>query len=178
MNELDVLRIVSERLSASGLHFMLSGSFALAYYATPRMTRDIDIVVALRAADTPRLVAAFVQDFYVDADAVRAAVQTQRLFNMMHLQSGIKVDLIIKKSEVYREVEFGRRRNVSLAGVDTWIVSREDLILSKLVWAGSTGSEMQLRDVKSLLEGSVELTYLRKWAKDLGVSGELQRLIV
>jgi hypothetical protein len=32
--ELDVLGLVSERLSTRGLPFMLTGSFALAYYAT------------------------------------------------------------------------------------------------------------------------------------------------
>ena len=47
--ELDVLNRVSEGLSAQSLPFMLTGSFALAYYATPRMTRDLDIVVALAA---------------------------------------------------------------------------------------------------------------------------------
>jgi hypothetical protein len=177
MNELEVLGIVSERLSAAGLEFMLSGSFALAYYATPRMTRDIDIVVALRAPDAGRLVAAFAQDFYVDADAVKAAVQSERLFNMMHLQSGIKVDLIIRKSEAYRRIEFERRRKVSLAGMETWIVSREDLILSKLAWAKPTGSEMQLRDVKALLGASVDMNYLLQWADVLDVRSELERLM-
>jgi len=48
--ELEVLGLVSDRLSAHGLPLMLTGSFALAYYATPRMTRDLDIVVALHCA--------------------------------------------------------------------------------------------------------------------------------
>jgi hypothetical protein len=61
--ELDVLGLVSDRLSASGLPFMLTGSFALAYYATPRMTRDLDIVVALYERDAEKLVAAFASDF-------------------------------------------------------------------------------------------------------------------
>jgi len=53
--ELDVLGLVSDRLSAHGLPFMLTGSFALAYYATPRMTRDLDIVVALNERDVDAL---------------------------------------------------------------------------------------------------------------------------
>lgn len=40
--ELDVLRIISERLQASRIPFMLTGSFALGYYGEPRMTRDQD----------------------------------------------------------------------------------------------------------------------------------------
>ena len=40
--ELDVLRIISERLRAADVPFMLKGSFALGYYGKPRMTRDLD----------------------------------------------------------------------------------------------------------------------------------------
>lgn len=47
IGELDVLRIVSERLAAAGIRYMLTGSYAMAFYATPRMTRDLDLVVEL-----------------------------------------------------------------------------------------------------------------------------------
>jgi hypothetical protein len=60
--ELDVLGFVSDRLIAVGVPFMLTGPFALAYYATPRMTRDLDIVVSLEARDVDPLVKAFAQD--------------------------------------------------------------------------------------------------------------------
>jgi len=175
--ELDVLRIVSDRLSAAGTPFMLTGSFALAYYATPRMTRDLDIVVALSERDVDTVVAAFAADFYIDAADALAAVRSERLFNLMHLESGIKVDLIVKKSADYRQVEFDRRSAVTLAGVRTWIVSREDLILSKLVWALDTGSELQRRDIAQLLTGPVALGYIRVWAPVLGVSALLDELL-
>src|SRR5450631_1660335 len=96
--ELEVLGLVSDRLSAAGVRFMLTGSFALAYYATPRMTRDLDIVVALAEREVGALVAASASDFYVDASDALAAVRSERLFNLMHLESGIKVDLIVRKS--------------------------------------------------------------------------------
>jgi hypothetical protein len=41
IHELDVLRIVGERLDRAGVPFMLTGSFALSYYGRPRMTRDL-----------------------------------------------------------------------------------------------------------------------------------------
>jgi len=177
MTELDVLRIVSERLTARGLAFMLTGSFALAYYATPRMTRDIDIVVALTSADSAGLVSAFAPDFYVDADAVQDALAAEGLFNMMHLESGIKVDLIIRRDEEYRRVEFERRAPINFASIRTWIVSREDLMLSKLVWARVGASELQLRDVRALIANDMDTNYLRHWAEVLGVSAMLEELL-
>jgi hypothetical protein len=164
-------------LSGLGIAFMLTGSFALAYYATPRMTRDLDFVAALEDGDVATLVAAFASDFYVDADDVRTAVASERLFNLMHLESGIKVDFIVRKSSEYRKVEFERRRPVTLAGMQTWIVSIEDLILSKLVWALGSASEMQRRDVRQLLAQSPDMNYIRRWAPDLGVSDLLDELM-
>ena len=125
--ELDVLRIVSDRLGRLGIPFMLTGSYAMAYYETPRMTRDLDLVVALRAADVEGLVAEFAPDFYVDPDAVLAAVRAERLFNLMHLASGIKVDMIVRKSTPYRELEFSRRTRGELSGVAVWLTSRENI---------------------------------------------------
>jgi hypothetical protein len=68
-----VLRIISERLEARALPFMLTGSFALAYYATPRMTRDLDIVVALQEKDISPLVASLAPDFIAAARRALAA---------------------------------------------------------------------------------------------------------
>jgi hypothetical protein len=138
--ELEVLKIISERLEAGRIPFMLTGSFALGYYGKPRMTRDLDFVVALLERHVERLVEAFSPDFYIDADEVRSAIKTQRMFNLMHLSSGVKVDLIVRRDSEYRQLEFGRRKPVALAGVTTWITSREDLILSKLVWAPDANS--------------------------------------
>lgn len=175
-SELDVLRIVSDRLTAQGIPFMLTGSFALAYYATPRMTRDLDVVVALEEHDIRGLVSAFDFDFYVDREAAEVAVRAKRLFNIMHLASGIKIDMIVKKATPYRELEFQRRSPIDLAGVRTWIVSREDLILSKLVWAQDSGSELQLRDVRALLNDATDMQYLRHWAAELAVDALLDRV--
>jgi len=176
IGELDVLRIVSERLETARIPYMLTGSYALAYYTTPRMTRDLDLVVSLGEDDVGTIVKVFEADFYIDADDVHSAVLSQRLFNLMHLASGIKVDLIVRKGSEYRQVEFARRLEVTMAGVKTWIVSREDLILSKLVWASDSHSELQHRDVRSLLDDSVDHEYLEQWAGRLGVA-ELMRKI-
>ena len=70
----------------------------------------------------------------------------------------------------YRRQEFTRRRVIDLGGVATWIVSREDLILSKLVWSLDSRSEMQLRDVRSLLDESTDWIYLQHWAPLLDVA--------
>jgi hypothetical protein len=68
-NELDIVRDVSARLDGAGIGYMLTGSMAMNYYAQPRMTRDIDLVVALRPGDTDRVVRLFTPDYYVSREA-------------------------------------------------------------------------------------------------------------
>jgi hypothetical protein len=177
LTDIEVLSLVGDRLGAQGIDWMLTGSVAMAYYATPRMTRDLDLVVELAPGQVRGLVAAFADDFYIDEDAALDAIASERLFNLMHLGSAIKVDLIIRKSSEYRQLEFERRKYVQFGSSHTWIVSREDLILSKLVWARDSGSDLQRRDVRQLLAGPVEIDYLDRWAPELGVSALLQELL-
>jgi hypothetical protein len=72
---------------------MLTDSFALGYYGKPRMTRDLDFVVALMEKDVDNLVAAFAPDFYIDEDSARSAIRSRWTFNLIHLGSAIKVGI-------------------------------------------------------------------------------------
>jgi hypothetical protein len=139
--ELAVLADAVGRLEQIGVPYMLTGSFALGYYAQPRMTRAVDLVVALASTDADRLVEAFGADYYVAAEAVHEAIGRRGMFNAIHLASMWKVDFVVRKDEPYRLVEFERRREVVLAGLSLWIVSREDLVISKLEWARTSRSE-------------------------------------
>jgi hypothetical protein len=69
-----------------------------------------------------------------------------------------------------------RHHCTELAGVSTWITSREDLILSKLIWAREANSELQKRDVLTLLEDSVDWPYLTEWAAKLGLNDMLEEV--
>ncbi len=61
--ELQVLKLVTGRLAEAGISYMVTGSMAVNYYAVPRMTRDIDIVVELSELDVNRAVKLFQEDF-------------------------------------------------------------------------------------------------------------------
>ena len=172
LSELEVLKDVCARLDAARIAYMLTGSMAMNYYAQPRMTRDIDIVVALEGTDAGALIASFEPDYFVPREALHSALRQQGMFNLLHLESVVKVDLIVRKQAPYRQTEFARRVQVQLPGFSAWLMSKEDLVLSKLAWAKEGGSELQMRDVRNLLSGEADLAYLRQWAPVLNV-GEL-----
>jgi hypothetical protein len=169
-NELDIVRDVSARLDAANIGYMLTGSMAMNYYAQPRMTRDIDVVIALKSADGARIVELFCTDYYVSREAVDSSIKHQSLFNLIHNESVIKVDCIICKQSEYRLMEFNRRQRIKIEDFETWIVSKEDLILSKMFWAKDSYSELQLRDVKNLVSTGCDSAYIEWWAQELGVA--------
>jgi hypothetical protein len=175
--ELDVLRDISMRLESAGIAFMLTGSMAMNFYAQPRMTRDIDLVVELDEVEAETIVNLFEEDYYVDSQAVSRAIAQRSVFNLIHNEMIIKVDCIVLKGEAYRQEEFGRRQRVALGDFQTWIVSREDLILSKLYWAKESKSEMQLRDVHNLLAPGYDTVYLNSRALTLGVEELLNEVL-
>jgi hypothetical protein len=178
LTELDVLRDVRTRLERAGIEYMLTGSLALSYYATPRMTRDVDLVIAVDPDDAERLATAFERSYYVPpVSELTRAIRARGMFNLLHVESGVKVDMVVRKDEPFRRAEFTRRARVPLAGFDAWIVSKEDLILSKLVWAKDSESELQRRDIRNLLTSGADLAYLREWALRLGVDGLLEHLL-
>ena len=156
--------------------YMLTGSMAMNYYATPRMTRDIDLVVALSATDSARIRSLFEPAYYVP-DNLEQAIVSIGIFNLVHVESVIKVDIIVRKDEIYRRAEFERRMAVDLEGARIWLVSKEDLILSKLLWAKQSASEMQRRDVQNLLATGADRAYLSHWAQRLGVAPMLEELL-
>jgi len=170
-NELEVLKVVIERLESAGIRYMVSGSVAANFYTTPRMTRDIDIVIHVREADTERIYSLFSDEFYADKDMIRDAIREKSMFNIIHNEGIIKVDFIVRKDTEYRKIEFERRRVIIFEGIDINIVSAEDLIISKLYWAKDSLSDFQIRDVRNLLKtvSGLDILYLQKWVKYLGL---------
>jgi len=167
MNELDVLLDVACKLKSVGLQYMLTGSFAMNYYAEPRMTRDIDIVVELNTSDVQKIVNTFSEEYYISENAVKEAIEKSRMFNIIHNESVVKVDFVVRKNEDFRLAEFKRRKIIKINNTDIQIVSIEDLIISKLIWAKESASEMQKKDVKNLLNQSVDNEYLGTWIDKL-----------
>ena len=176
--ELAVLQLVCERLDGAKIPYMLTGSLAAHFYATPRMTRDIDIVLELFKLDIERFFELFQGDFYVVKKSISEAVNYESIFNIIHNDSVFKVDFIIRKNSKYRATEFERRRWIELGDFGSWVVSPEDLIISKLHWAKESFSQMQMNDVKNLISSvnNLDKRYIDKWVQELGLQAIYEKV--
>ncbi len=90
----------------------------------------------------------------------------------MHREALQKVDIIVRDDRDYEIEKFERRRLVDVDRQSMWMISPEDLVLSKLVWAKDSRSELQLRDVRSIiaLQPGLDWPYMERWALRLTVA--------
>jgi hypothetical protein len=56
------------------------------------------------------------------------------MFNIIDHASGFKADFVVLKNEAFRQEEFNRRRKVDFFDKTIYVVSPEDLLISKLIW--------------------------------------------
>ncbi len=173
MTSADPLAQIVEELERAGIPHMLAGSFASTYHGDPRTTHDIDLVIDPDRRALDRLVNQLdAQRYYISPDAVDEAWERRCRFNVVMMDLGWKVDLIIRKDRPFSVEEFRRRQSADIGGVVVCIATAEDTVLSKLEWAAFGESERQLRDVAGILamrRGELDLEYIGHWVEALGL---------
>lgn len=178
--ELEVLKIVIDRLTQANIRYLLSGSLAGNFYSQPRMTRDIDIVIQISNSNVDKVYDLFKEDFYIDKSSIISAIKDKGMFNIIHNQKIVKIDFIVFQDTDYENTKFERKLTKNIEGISISIISPEDLILSKLLWAHNSRSEMQLRDVKNIIlfnKGELDWDYLRNWSIKLSIKNLLDECL-
>ena len=160
---------ITDVLDQYQIPYMLSGSIALGIYTVPRMTRDIDFVIHLEAKNLDLFVDSFKEGFYCDRDGIRdAMVGPVKMFNIIDHESGYKADFVVLKDDPFRLEEFRRRLRVDYFEKTIYVVSPEDLLISKLIWIQDFQSAVQMEDIKSLvIVDNLDWEYISKWIKQL-----------
>ena len=169
-----------KKLDGQNIPYMLSGSVSSSLHGQPRATNDADIVIAPAEEQLIAFLKSLGDDYYVNPDAARDAFKSNSVFNVIDIQNSWKADLIIRKNRPFSREEFQRRQKANIMGLDVWVVSPEDIILSKLEWAKNSESSQQLQDalgVATVQHDHLDNDYLHKWAKELQVESSLERLL-
>ncbi len=174
---------VVEVFAELGIEYHLGGSYASSIHGIPRQTQDIDFVVDLDEASVIMLLDRLPDDYYRDAEAAGEAVRSRASFNVIHLGSGVKIDLFVAGAEPYDRVELSRSCEVRLPSAPDRrlrVKSAEDTILRKLQWfrLGGETSERQWDDVLGVMQSQgpdLDFDYLELWAKRLGIEDLLDQ---
>ena len=167
MEPFELLLIISNIFEGLQIPYFVTGSIASMTYGEPRFTNDIDMVADIEDSDIPGLIHSFPeQDYYIDADSIEQAIQFKSQFNIIHLSSGLKIDVMIKKKTFFDNSRFSRIKRLRLEEKEINFASPEDVILKKMEYYKMGSSEKHLRDITGILKiykGKIDLEYLKNW---------------
>ncbi|HYO45861.1 MAG TPA: hypothetical protein VEY33_04150 [Gemmatimonadota bacterium] len=154
MSQQELLTYVGAALDRAGIDYMITGSIVSSLQGEPRLTHDLDVLLAIQSTQVDDLLDAFPGPrFYVDAQAVEGAIRTSGMFNVIDTIEGDKIDFWLLRDEPFDRSRFGRKYQERLFGTDVKVSSPEDTILAKLWWARlSGGSEKYFQDALRVYE--------------------------
>ncbi len=153
------------------------GSTAASAWGVARSTRDIDVVALITQETVDTFLSALGNnEIYVPVEDAKAAAKNGGSFNILHTRTGGKVDVFVcLSSDSFESSRLDRRVRLKVLGIDTWVATAEDVVLSKLLWRAQTRSEVQWRDcVEIAATQKLDTTYLRLWAMHLGVLTDIE----
>lgn len=182
---IEVTLLVVNVFDRLNIPYLVGGSLASSLQGIPRATHDVDIVADLKLEQLESFVEALQEQFFVDEDMIRDAIRRRASFNIIYLPTMLKVDVFVLRRDPLSLQEMSRRQTYRVVDDpprDLVLASAEDIILQKLEWflKGGGVSERQWNDVLGVLKvgGSrLDLTYLREWAANIGVSDLLVRAL-
>jgi len=168
-----------------GVRHYVSGSIASSTHGLARSSLDADVVAELGPGHVTSFLARLADAYYVPTERVRDAVARRASFNVIHLETMIKVDVFVSKGRAVDRRAFERCRPAfteASQDVSIPVASAEDVVLAKLDWyrRGGEVSGRQWSDVRGVLEvvgEALDVVYLRRGALELEVGDLLERAL-
>jgi hypothetical protein len=161
---------IVDLLEINQIDYIVSGSLAMNTYMVPRFTRDVDIVLNLTKKSSQVFFAHFRNSFYLNETEANKQIEQAGFFNAISFATGYKYDFILQQNEEYERQKFERKVRLQIFNIIAWVISVEDLIISKLQWMQQTESVMQKNDIFALLEETKpDLNYIHLWIQKLSL---------
>lgn len=181
--EMLVLKDLTDTLDQLGIAYAIGGSIASSLYGKVRFTQDADITVQPFEQQADRLFETLKPSYYISKEAMHHALRQRSSFNVVHLENAFKVDIFVHKDTEFEKQLIPRSKPTELSESiekPLSVVSPEDIILLKLQWHTTAGSDRQWSDVLGVLSvqgDKLDFGYLKKWAAILRIDQLMEKCI-
>ena len=178
----DEVSLFVERLNACGAQYMITGATAAILYGQPRVTNDIDVVLALRDEQITALLQAFPEgEFYVPPATVIRVELTRQLrghFNIIQHDTAFKAYVYLAGSDPLHTWALRRCRNIDWTdGLRLSVAPPEYVIVRKLEYFREGGSTKHPADIRAMLAATpVDMAAIDEWVRKLGLQEEWSRV--
>lgn len=184
MTDASLIAFFVRPLNVLRVPYMVTGGVASVIYGEPRLTRDIDLVVALEPKDARRFAQAWsANEFYVppvDVIAEESRRPAYGHFNVIHQETTLRADVYLPGSDPLNAWAFAHTVIQRVGEDEVVLAPIEAVILSKLRYYQLGKSDRHLRDISQMLRVSatrVNRAELERWAERLGVEREWQQAL-
>jgi len=172
----NLIKKVAQYLDENNIPYMIIGGQAVLLYGTPRLTRDIDIILGIDTNKFP-----LIEDIcrklglkVLPENPEDFAVETKVLpTEDTHLQ--IRVDFIFSFTP-YEAQAIKRTKKVIMDDYPVKFASCEDVIIHKMI----AGRAIDNEDVKNILiknKNSIDIEYIRKWLLEFSKISEQREIL-
>jgi hypothetical protein len=173
MDQEQLLSRLVETLERLRIPYAIGGSHATMAFGQPRHTLDIDVVVELTTLTLRQLISEFpFPDYYTSEEGARTAVAHGGTFNIIHPESGQKIDFFVPSDE-FERAEIPRAvRAPTTGGREASFVSPEDVIVMKMRYFEMGESDKHLRDSATVLQRlgeKIDRAYIERRVAEFGL---------
>jgi hypothetical protein len=183
MLPLELYRSFIQPLHQTGISYMITGSFAAILYGEPRLTVDVDLVIACNSKDLPLLTKAFPEkDYYMpplDLIQLELARETRGHWNVIDWRLGMKADFYPINRDPLHRWALAKKNLRELEEGGLWLAPPEYVILRKLQYFQEGGSDKHLRDIDRMLsvsESLIDQTLLQEKIQELKLQDAWNKL--
>jgi len=175
----DALQIATQVVAAlarTQMPHMVVGSFARNFHAFARATQDADIVLVADRAGLDRLLAELGPDFSLEAQGTFETNTGTFRQTLVHRETEFKTELFLLSNDPFDQERFRRKLAFTFNGHPSFVLTAEDVILSKLRWARPKDME-DIRDVMAV-KGveTLDWNHLHQWSTIHGTRARLDEI--
>ena len=175
MDAIHIATSVAAALERGGIPHMFVGSFARNFHAFARSTNDLDIVVSMDRHGLERFLAELGPDFGVEPRGTFETNTGTLRHTVVHRQSAFQVEVFLLSNDPFDHDRFRRRLPIDFNGHRTFVLTAEDVVVSKLCWSRPKDLE-DVRDVLSIEAAAMDWDYLHHWTGLHGTRARLDEL--